>query len=392
MTDKVFLEDARVKCMSGIGAVPVGEYLDIIERAYADKGGIEGQRAPLKTKTGISIRRRMIDDIKNGAVLPPVVIGAVVDDKVFASASRCNTFDAFNEILRNIPPEKISIIDGMQRTTALKSALAPEENRSVAGHVRVDLWLAKNVNSLIYRMLVLNTGQVPWGLKRQLETIYKQIVEVLRAEIHDISIFTIDDTERRSDAGQYRASRLIELFLAFTSRKLHLDLKEQVAEDFARMDMTEATSNEQTLPAFIRVMKCMADLDAAFASAKGDDQDSDFKFKSGKDIFTSAPGSIGFSAAAAQFIFDMPGYEIDFSKVEGNISNLEAAVASVINRIKTSERPSDYLDLITLNQVVSARSGKIGEYEREVFFSAFEHMFSYYKKFDSLTPCWLAKK
>lgn len=392
MTDKLFLKDTRVKCMSGIGTVPVSDYLEKIETAYADKGGIEGQRAPLKTKTGISIRRRMIDDIKNGAVLPPIVIGAVVDKKTFDAASECVTVKEFNDIIKGIPAADISIIDGMQRTTALQSAIGSDEKMGVAEYVRVDLWLAESVSSLIYRMLVLNTGQVPWGLKRQLETIYKQIVDIMKREIDDISIFMVDDKDRRSGAGQYRASRLIELFLAFTSRKLHLDLKEQVAEDFARMDMTEATSNEQTLPAFLRVMKCMSRLDAAFSRVNIYEQDTNFKFNSGKDIFTSAPGSIGFSAAAAQFIFDMPGYEIDFSKVEGNLQKLEAAVASVIKSIEKAERPEDYLDLITLNQVTGVRSGKIGEYEREVFFAAFEHMFLHHEKFENLTPCWLAKK
>ena len=42
--------------------------------------------------------------------------------------------------------------------------------------------------------------------------------------------------------------------------------QEKVAEDFARMDATEATANTKTLPAFIETMKLLASLDQAFAS------------------------------------------------------------------------------------------------------------------------------
>ena len=121
-------------------------------------------------------------------------------------------------------------------------------------------------------MLVLNTGQVPWDIKRQLQTIYRQILLEIEKDMLDINVFSIDDKERRSAAGQYRSTRIVELFLAFTSRKPHIDLKEKVAEDFARMDATESTANRYTFPAFIATMRLLARLDKALACT---DMDSD---------------------------------------------------------------------------------------------------------------------
>lgn len=390
---KFFLSDKRVNCLSGIGQLEVKEYLSLVNDVYKDNGGIPGQRAPLKTKTGISIRQRMIEDLREGAILPPVVLGAVVSEAIFDKAQNCKDNREFAELIRLIDRSDLSIIDGMQRTTALDLAVNGEDQKkNYCDVIRVDLWLAKSIDSLVYRMLVLNTGQVPWDIKRQLETIYKQVLLTLEKAVPSIDVFNIDDTERRSAAGQYRSTRIVELFLAFTSRKPHIELKEQVAEDFARMEATEATANQNALPAFIETMKMLAMLDAAFATTimSAEYVDLNTRFKEGRDIFTSAPASIGFSAAAAQFLLGMPGYKFDFENLPEKIYKLENNVRIVSEKIKNSD--TDFVDYLTLNQKVSAKSGRIGEYEREFFFRAFAHMFAHAENLENLTPCWFAYK
>ncbi|VVN71299.1 hypothetical protein PS689_00441 [Pseudomonas fluorescens] len=392
--ESIFLEDKRVKCVSGLGRLQVREYLALVEEVYAENGGIPGQRAPLKTKTGINIRKRMIDDILAGAILPPIVIGAVVSDEIFEQATKCNTNDQFSDLIKSINTSSLSIIDGMQRTTALSSAINDVGGGNYCQHIRVDLWLARSIDSLVYRMLVLNTGQVPWDIKRQLETIYKQVLLEIEKRVPSIDVFNIDEKERRSGAGQYRSTRIVELFLAFSSRKPHIEVKEKVAEDFARMEATEATSNEQALPAFISTMKLLADLDVAFSTTATapDHLDSTTRFREGRDIFTSAPASIGFAAAAAQHLLGKPGYPFDFINLPKRLEGLSTSVSNITNKIFVAADKGEFIDYLTLNQKISARSGRIGEYEREFFFRAFEHMFAYAETLETLTPCWSAYK
>lgn len=68
----------------------------------------------------------------------------------------------------NSNSNELCIIDGMQRTQAMLDA---GEN-FLSREIRVELWLSESLNKLIYRMLVLNTGQVPWTMQRQLEVVY----------------------------------------------------------------------------------------------------------------------------------------------------------------------------------------------------------------------------
>lgn len=79
-----WLYDERTHCWSVQTTTSVGNYLDMIADTHAEQGALQGQRDVLTTTTGKRIRARMVTDLKLGAVLPPVVIGAVVDDAIYA--------------------------------------------------------------------------------------------------------------------------------------------------------------------------------------------------------------------------------------------------------------------------------------------------------------------
>lgn len=72
------LYDSRTQCWSVMTTLGVKEYLSMVKAAHAERGGLSGQREVLKTTTAKRIRDRMIHDIRQGTVLPPVVIGAVL--------------------------------------------------------------------------------------------------------------------------------------------------------------------------------------------------------------------------------------------------------------------------------------------------------------------------
>lgn len=159
-----WLSDQRTDCFSALVQIRTGDYLELVNDAHKDRGRVAGQRDVLQTTTAKRIRSRMISDIQAGAVLPPVVIGVVVD-KSTASALDKGAHDQAT-LMKHLKGRELSIIDGMQRTASLLEAGEADSvvfNRDM----RVEFWIATSVRALIYRMLVLNTGQVPWTLARQ---------------------------------------------------------------------------------------------------------------------------------------------------------------------------------------------------------------------------------
>ena len=384
------LEDKRVDCLSIIHTTKLSEYLTFAEKAYEDKGGIYGQRAPLKTKTAQTIRERMVSDIIDGAVLPPIVIGVIVDDTVYEEIKNISDECSFEKLNRTIDKTSLSIIDGMQRTTAFLEAV--KENNSVNDKtIRIEYWFSKSMNSLIYRMLVLNTGQVPWDIKRQLDTIYDSIIKDLKKSIPNLDIRLIGQSSRRTQAGQYQSSKLIEYFLCFSSRKTDIDLKEKVSEDFARMDAIESTSDNDFLTKFKAVLKLMVDLDHEFSRFKDEQQEG--RIKVGKDIFTSIPAGVGFVAAAAAYIYGPPGFKSSKEESDKCCDELIQKVSGLINRLSAldEQKLGTFLQFSLLNEKLSARSNKIGQYEREFYFKAFEACMKYVDRLEDFGPCWQAK-
>ena len=115
-----WLHDRRTDCLSALLQIRTGDYLELVKDAHERRGGIAGQRDVLKTTTAKRIRDRMISDIQAGAVLPPVVIGVVVDGPT-AKALEGGKHDQ-DALLQCIAGQELSIIDGMQRTASLIEA------------------------------------------------------------------------------------------------------------------------------------------------------------------------------------------------------------------------------------------------------------------------------
>lgn len=108
-----YLFDSRGNCMSFLVTLEYPKYREIVDAAYKNKGGIEGQRDVLKASTAIRIRKRMIEDIIKGTVLPPVVIGAVVGNQSFDYFKHLSEDELISWLVENY--DVISLIDGMQR-------------------------------------------------------------------------------------------------------------------------------------------------------------------------------------------------------------------------------------------------------------------------------------
>ena len=196
------VKDKRSNCLSCMGITTIQDYIKYIENIYTNKGGIEGQRDVLRTSSAIKIRKRMIEDVAKGTVLPPLVLGLLLSHEDF---EKINTEepneDTILDLLSHSPNENVSLIDGMQRTTAIIEAFKANEN--IANNdLRVEIWIVENLNNLMYRMLVLNTGQVPWTIRRQLEVVYGSLLKTIKESIPNIEIYTIDDSRYRTDGGQ----------------------------------------------------------------------------------------------------------------------------------------------------------------------------------------------
>lgn len=383
------IKDSRIDCQSVMLSYSLKEYLDLVKSAYKNKGGLEKQRTALKTSTAKRIRERMVNDLQAGAIFPPVVLGIILPENKVNEQLEPSDFQALVSDFR----DSVTIIDGMQRTTAMYEVVQNQKNEKL-NHtpVRVEYWVAKSINSLIYRMLVLNTGQVPWNLRRQIEVVFNPILDEIKNSGIELEVLEIDDSKQRRKAGQYQADKLIELFIAFGLRKEKVNLQEQLADEFSRLDFIEATSNAQFIENFNKILGYLVKLDIAFD--KYPSQNIKERFERGKNIFDSQPAMVGFITACAREIMGKPGgierNQDEKAKRLNKLSKDIELLLENLNKLNT-DALGDFLDLLTLNEVIdSKKTGKVGDYERAFFLKAFDTLIEERFEVSSLTVCWRA--
>ncbi len=391
------LHDQRVGCVSVMTDVPVAQYLELVDSAYANRGGIEGQREPLRTTSALRIRKRMVSDIQMGAVLPPVVIGIVLSPTSFAALNILQYADV-EQLLAGVDRDKISIIDGMQRSTAIREAFPTPASSTYI--IRVELWISDKINSLLYRMLVLNTGQVPWNLRRQVEVVFNSVTKQIEDSISKVTILRTDDGKRRTRSGVYQANDLVELFLVFGARKEKVDVRKQLSDEYIRLDLIEASSEQSFVQRFCDVFELLASLDIALDTYKAgvnipDEISTEYnKFQRGYDLFSSQPARVGFMTAAAVHLHGRPGTELDNAKAQAKFLHAKDGAIKLVKRLEQFSPPAvgDFLKLTTLNETILRKgsTGGVGDFEREYFFKAFQVLFEENFRVESFEPCWRA--
>lgn len=391
------LFDKRVQCWSILTDYAAKEYLKLVRGAYEQRGGLEFQRDKLKTTTAKRIRNRMVSDILQGAVLPPVVIGIVVPFDLFESIKENNISEKLSEAIDK-HVDGLSIIDGMQRTSALMEA-DEDETGSLSGlSVRVEFWISNSVESLIYRMLVLNTGQIPWNLSRQLQVVYAPLVEEIKKKVKFTRLLDTNRGERRTKAGEFAPDNIVELFIAFGLRKTEYDTKETLADEFSRLDMADALSGDYYKDFFYPVVQMMIDLDCAFSGHDPqiekdavENLEGGAEIKKGRSIFDRKPARVGFVVAAANFILGRIGMPKEHKESEAALSALRAGTAEFVAELEKMDQPTlvDFLRLDILEEKLSgSKRSAVGRFEREYFYRAFELLIAERFKVPSMEPSW----
>lgn len=380
-----YLKDEKFGCHSIIENITMADYMSLIDNAYKDNGGIYGQRSALTTKSAKQIRERMVEDFKSGSVLPPVVIG-IIDSK--HALNEDTTLEEFKQYLSTIDKNNISIIDGMQRTTAMKEANLSEKEQQKR-KIRVEFWIVKSINDLIYRMLVLNTGQVPWNTRRQLEVVFTPIKKTISERIPNLELIEIDSGQRRTEAGQFQADRIIELFHVFSTRSEKFDTKQTLSEAYQRIDMIEALSKKNIFDIFIEILNEIVRLDKNLSRCNV--QLSEGRFKNGKDVFTSQPTLVGLIVVFAQTILGRPGIDYPAERIEQKRHELIPKIKAFNDKLakKNEEEICDFLDLSQLNEIIANLKGsKVGDIERDYFKSAFRVLIEENFELENMTVCW----
>lgn len=385
-------QDIRSSCYSILTKMTIGDYLTLIKTSFENKGNLKGQRETIQTATARKIRKRLEEDLEQGAIIPPVVIGFIAQDadydqfKNYENNSTVTLQDAKTLLESLVKTEELSIIDGMQRTESLQQL----KHKSSDLKVRVEFWIAKKVQSLTYRMLVLNTGQTPWTLRRQVEVVFNPLIKEIKQQLVKINVdIVINEVEyieqKRDNGGIYNAHKVIEMYIAFGLRRPDTDFKDELAEEFSKITMIESLSKTEFLNNFIEIFSIMATIDIELSKKyyKGEG-----KFLNGKDLFSSHPACIGFMVAAARKIYAYPAQQKSEIEQEKSLIFIRKQCKILQEEISKNDFDLGFDDLN--RNIKSLGNIRVGDKERDFFATSFGRMFKEDFPIDnSLTPFWV---
>lgn len=382
--DVTLLHDKRSNCYSVLSELTMKDYLSWYNE-FGNKNSLDEQRNVVRSTTANKIRTRLIDDLTKGAVIPPIVLGISVDDK--CDVRRDNIASLIQSHIN-----EATVIDGIQRTEAIRLAVE-KKPEILESKIRTELWISFNPINLIYRMLILNTGQMPWSVKRQLDVVYKPFVKRLETSVEGIKTYTENDGGRRKNPGEYQVNSIIELFMAFTSRKEIVDTKDKLAEDFARLELIEATASEVDSELFMRTIELMVVLDKSVSKYEGLGIDEPQQFKKGLDLFTKLPSQVGFVVAISKKVLGLVGAVSKSTEEKyGKLQEISDGLKRLLDRMSlmNQDQLREFLAFDVLNERYSSFSRiRIGEKQREFFKKAYTELIE--NKFDiSLREAWIA--
>lgn len=371
--------DNRSQCISILTDMLLEEYKKLAYDSFSANGNFEGQRGVItKSAAAARIRKRMQDDFCKGTIFPQVVLGIQSSKNYMSDLEVGGEYNSL-EIFKNCT---ISIIDGMQRSNIYFKNFKGNEKRKI----RVEFWIADNSEKLLYRMLVLNTGQTPWNTRRQIEVIYGNLSKNIEEGLYKtypelknkIDIYAIDDGKRRTQAGKYHKSSIIELYLGFNIRNVKINVSDELAEEYQRFDVMESIEEDDAFDVFICILGMMCKLDLAFSQYTKKCEEPG-QFAEGKDIFGSSTSCVGFVVASAEFIYGKISVKRSKEKVLKKLNSYKEQMSAIIDKVQQNVTENDeYLSLEVLNaKCAGLPKTRIGDEMRIMFKDAFMSMLKY---------------
>lgn len=203
------LNDSKVQGKSWLVKMKIGDYLEMI-----DLTSNPFQRSLLS----LSFYKKLINDLLEDAVIPPISVVYPVKD--------------FNPNIEFDITKKFIILDGLQRTNCLLECLRKinkaeqdfsgtivfkTEDEFKQKEIYVEIWEELNLKNILYKMVVLNTGQKKMDYSHQLDILNTKMYEKLKEE--DINVISkLDKESQRSKEWNFNLSTVTEGLVSFVNR------------------------------------------------------------------------------------------------------------------------------------------------------------------------------
>ena len=346
------------------------KYLNIIGGDFQD---FELQRKKENHKGYDRLRK----DIEEGALLPSITL-AVKHDLV---ADIVKNIDDDKKLEDSLSAEGgvVDILDGLQRTYILRELKENSHEFKDGQTLLLEYWLESDLKNIVYRMIVLNSGQKAMSMRHQIDLLFATTKQTLQESVPGVELFTERDGARRTSANKYPLSNIAAAYYAFLKGSPEQDSENIVNDQIRNNEIFESSKEKinEDFETFIDIFKKFKIIDGlAWQLYQDEPQSNDGHIWLGSDNVI-----VSFFAAT--------GILVKNNMKEKVFSTLDRMISSLHDLVEDAA-PYDYFDLRTYESLIQGINYKklnIGSARRKYIFL----MFKEYLKSDgdfSFRACW----
>ncbi|MGK7246070.1 hypothetical protein ACSPAH_12450 [Buttiauxella agrestis] len=212
------------------------KYLDIVGEDF-------GEFSLQRKRESHKAYKRLREDIVEGALLPSITLSVkhhLVDDII----KNINDTKALTDLLSR--DDVVDILDGLQRTYIISDLKRNGVTFKPGQKLLLEYWLEPNLSKLIYRMIVLNSGQKAMSMRHQIELLFLSLQETISSRLEGIEIIKEKDSKRRTQVKKYHLSSIVASYNAFITASHEADKENLVAQKLIDDGAFDSSENELT--------------------------------------------------------------------------------------------------------------------------------------------------
>lgn len=251
-----YTKDCRTNTNVVYADIKISDYLDLVGDDF-DRFEIQRKRQDPKKYS------RLKEDIKKGALLPAITL-AINPSKVGYFLADVEAKKSDDLISKLIKSPDLYILDGLQRSYIIKDLVDEGVVFNENQKLLIEIWFESKIEHLIYRLIVLNSGQKPMSMRHQVELLFTTLKTEIEEEIPNLKIYVEKDGQIRSQAMKFSFDRIVNAYYSFLTKSPEIKRDNLIVKKLNEDDIL--SSNEEELNAnynhFIGYLKkyCALDL------------------------------------------------------------------------------------------------------------------------------------